>query len=57
MKVKVQTLDAKGKGDVGWNFEKFLLDRTGKPVARFASKVKPTSDEVEKAIVAALEAK
>ena len=32
-----------GKGDVEWNFEKSVLDRTGKPVGRFSSKVKPDS--------------
>jgi len=33
--------------DIKWNFTKFLLDRTGKPVKRFAPTVKPediTSD-------------
>ncbi len=47
-------LSPKGAGEVGWNFEKFLIDRTGTPVARFGSRVKPSADEVEKAIVAAL---
>ena len=47
-------LAPKGAGEVGWNFEKFLIDRTGTPVARFGSRVKPSADEVEKAIVAAL---
>ena len=44
----------KGKGDVKWNFEKYVLDRSGKPVARFASKVKPDSkafmNVIEKAL-------
>ena len=44
----------KGKGDVKWNFEKYVLDRTGKPVARFASKVKPDSKAFMKVIKAAL---
>ncbi len=34
----------RGKGDVKWNFEKFVLDKTGKPIARFASNVKPDSE-------------
>jgi glutathione peroxidase len=38
-------LAPKGKGDVRWNFEKFVLDKSGKPIARFASNVKPDSDE------------
>jgi glutathione peroxidase len=38
------------KGDVKWNFEKFLISREGKIVARFGNKVQPTSDEVVSAI-------
>jgi glutathione peroxidase len=38
------------KGDVKWNFEKFLISRDGKIVARFGNKVQPTSDEVISAI-------
>jgi glutathione peroxidase len=37
-------------GDIKWNFEKFLFDREGKLVARFAPKVKPDSKKVVKAI-------
>jgi glutathione peroxidase len=34
--------DADGHdGDVRWNFEKFLVDAEGKPVARFGSMVEP----------------
>jgi len=36
------------KGDIGWNFTKFLVDRNGKVVARFATKVIPTDEEVTK---------
>jgi len=39
-----------GKGDVKWNFEKFLIDKNGKIVARFGNKVQPTSEEVVSAI-------
>jgi glutathione peroxidase len=42
------------KGDVKWNFEKFLIDKKGNPVVRFRSKVKPDSDEMIKAIEAQL---
>ena len=35
----------KGKGDVKWNFEKYIIDRTGTPVARFDSKVRVDSDD------------
>ena len=37
-------------GDVKWNFEKFLISKEGKIVARFGNKVQPTSDEVISAI-------
>ncbi|HTR82703.1 MAG TPA: glutathione peroxidase [Bacteroidota bacterium] len=40
------TSDTNFKGDIGWNFTKFLVDRNGKVVARFATKVLPTDDEV-----------
>ncbi len=35
----------------GWNFHKYLVDRQGRPVVAFASKVKPT----DAALVAAIE--
>ena len=41
-------------GDIEWNFEKFLIDRDGKVIARFRSKVQPTSTELIEAIEAAL---
>jgi glutathione peroxidase len=44
-------------GDIKWNFTKFLIGRDGKIVARFEPKVKPDSEEVTKAIEAALAAK
>ena len=44
-------------GDIKWNFTKFVIGRDGKILARFDSKVKPDSDEVTKAIEAALAAK
>src|SRR5580658_11041186 len=28
-------------GEIGWNFTKFLVDRNGKVIARFDSKIKP----------------
>ena len=37
-------------GDIKWNFTKFLVDRSGKVVARFEPKVKPDSPEVTAAI-------
>ena len=52
----LNSIDVKprGKGDVKWNFEKYILDRTGKPIARFASKVKPDSKAFITAINKAL---
>jgi len=38
------------KGDVKWNFEKFLIDKSGTIKARFRSKVKPESEEITKEI-------
>jgi len=38
------------KGDVKWNFEKFLIDKNGKIVARFGNKVQPTSEEIVSSI-------
>ena len=41
---------ATSKGDITWNFEKFLVGRKGEVVARFAPKVEPTDPMVVKAI-------
>ena len=41
-------------GPISWNFEKFLVNRKGEVVARFAPNVKPDSAEVIKAIEAEL---
>jgi glutathione peroxidase len=37
-------------GDITWNFNKFLIDKNGKVVARFSSKDTPESDTVKTAI-------
>ena len=37
-------------GDIKWNFSKFLVDRSGKVVARFEPKVTPDSPDVTAAI-------
>ncbi len=39
-----------GKGDVSWNFEKFLVDRDGNLIARFSPRTKPSDAELIKAI-------
>lgn len=44
----------KKTGPVQWNFEKFLVSREGKVVARFDTGVEPDSNEVVDAIVAEL---
>lgn len=41
-------------GDITWNFEKFLVDKNGKILARFSPKTLPESEEVTKAIESAL---
>jgi glutathione peroxidase len=41
-------------GDVKWNFGKILIDKNGKPVARFESMTAPDSEELKKAVEAAL---
>jgi glutathione peroxidase len=41
-------------GNVKWNFGKILIDKNGKPVARFESMTKPDSEELKKAIESAL---
>jgi glutathione peroxidase len=41
-------------GEIQWNFTKFLLARDGRVVNRFEPKVKPSADEVIKAIEAEL---
>ena len=41
-------------GEISWNFNKFLVDPSGKIIARFDSKDKPESNEVVQAIEKAL---
>jgi glutathione peroxidase len=41
-------------GDIRWNFEKFVLDREGKVVARFHPQVAPDAPEVLASINSAL---
>ena len=36
------------KGEVGWNFEKFLIDKNGKIVDRFESSVEPDNEKLTK---------
>lgn len=39
------TTESPVKGEVKWNFQKYLVDRKGNLVAMFPTKVKPTDDE------------
>jgi glutathione peroxidase len=41
-------------GDVKWNFEKFVIDRSGRIVARFRSGTNPESPEMKEAVEKAL---
>ncbi|ATH07136.1 hypothetical protein BIY24_04045 [Halobacteriovorax marinus] len=38
------------QGDIKWNFEKFLFDKTGKFIKRFDSKTLPLNSELEEEI-------
>ena len=46
------SLDAKpkGKGQVAWNFEKFVIGKKGEVIARFAPKTEPDAPELIAAI-------
>lgn len=41
-------------GEIGWNFTKFLVDKNGKVISRFDSKVEPESAELVSAVEQAL---
>jgi glutathione peroxidase len=51
------TSHPKYRGDVSWNFEKFLIGRNGEVIGRFQSEVEPLSKEMLSAIESALSAK
>ena len=44
------TNNSEPAGDIGWNFEKFLISKNGDIVARFKSKTKPDSEELISAL-------
>ena len=48
---------SEGNKEVKWNFEKFLVDREGKLVARYGSRTKPMGEKLVSAIEKALAAK
>lgn len=43
---KYLTEEAGHDGEIGWNFAKFVIDRDGKLVARFDTKVKPSDPQL-----------
>ena len=52
-----QVADAEGTaGEVDWNFEKWVIDPQGTPVARYRSRIEPTDPEVVRTIEAVLPA-
>ena len=51
---KYLTTHPRFRGDVAWNFEKFLIGRNGEVIARFKSDVEPLSREMVGAIETAL---
>jgi glutathione peroxidase len=44
------------RGEIGWNFTKFLVDRNGQVFARFASKTTPEDEQLVAAVDKALSA-
>lgn len=50
-------IEPKGAGDVGWNFEKFVIDRSGKVIGRFGTKTELNDDAFVKLVQTALSAK
>ena len=46
-----------GKGKVSWNFEKFLIDRDGQLIHRFAPNTDPSDPDLLKAVQAELKKK
>src|SRR5437667_2940130 len=54
---KYLTSHPKFRGEVDWNFEKFLIGKNGEVIARFKSDVEPDSREMVGAIESALAAK
>jgi len=49
-----EATDPEFAGEISWNFNKFLVDKNGKIIARFGSKIKPEDEQMITAIEAAL---
>ena len=52
--IKNLIAEADDKSEIGWNFEKFLIDKNGKLVGRFSSAIKPESKQLEDKIQSVL---
>jgi glutathione peroxidase len=52
--LKAQPTSPDGPGEIGWNFAKFLVDREGRVLARFAPTEKPQGAAIVQAIEKAL---
>ncbi len=50
-------VDPAGKGKISWNFEKFLIDREGQLVHRFAPRTAPSDTELVSAVETQLKKK
>ena len=50
-----QSTDPQFNGEITWNFNKFLIDRNGRIVARFDSRDKPEDEKTIQAVEKALE--
>lgn len=48
--VKNMISQSSNKAEIGWNFEKFLIDKDGKVVGRFGSSTSPNDKQLEKKI-------
>lgn len=53
-KFLTEKTDKEFKGEIGWNFEKFLVNKEGKVIGRFSSSVKPTDEDMNKKIEGSL---
>lgn len=42
--------ESEKKSEIGWNFEKFLIDKNGKVVGRYESSVEPNSEKITKTL-------
>src|SRR5437763_180585 len=54
---KYLTSHPKFRGQVDWNFEKFLIGRNGEVIGRFKSEIEPSSKQMLSAIESALASK